>query len=185
VAAWRLSGAYEGHEVVRFTTDGGGTVLDGTSVGVEEGVPWSIHYAIEVSGDWLVRRATVYDHAGTHLEIRGDGRGSWVVNGAHRPQLDGCLDLDLEASVATNTIPVHRLALAMGNQGDSAAVYIRTIGLAVERLDQTYRRLPDTDGAISFAYESPRFGYHDVLRFGADGLADDYPGIGGRIPLGA
>jgi len=182
--AWRLLGAHEGHELVRFSTDDGGVVLQGASVGVEDGVPWHIRYRIEVSAElWRVRRAELTDHAGTRLDIRIEEPGSWVVNGKHRADLDGCLDLDLEASVVTNTLPVHRLALSVGQQGESAAGYVRTGGLRLERLDQTYRRLPDRDGRLVFDYASPRFDYRDTLLFGADGLAVDYPGIGVRIPL--
>jgi hypothetical protein len=183
VGAWRLLGAYEGCEVVRFGRNGSGTVLAGTTVGVEEGTPWSIHYVIGVADNWHVRHATVTDHAGNELDIQADGLGSWTVNGVLHPELDGCLDLDLEASVVTNTLPVHRLALPVGHEGESKAVYVRTFGLAVERLDQTYRRLPDAGGMLAFDYQSPRFGYRDTLHFGPDGLAVDYPGIGARVPL--
>ncbi|HEX5995332.1 MAG TPA: putative glycolipid-binding domain-containing protein, partial [Jiangellales bacterium] len=149
-------------------------------VGQEAGVPWSIHYAIDVGDDWQVKRATVRDDAGNELEIVVDGKGLWTINGQRRSDLEGCLDLDLEASVVTNTVPIHRLALSVGQHGQSGAVYLRTIGLEVERLDQTYRRLPDADGELRFEYQSPRFGYHDTLRFGTDGLVVEYPGIGVR-----
>jgi hypothetical protein len=179
-----LAGAYEGFEVVRFAPRGdAGTVITGTTVGVEEGVPWSIHYVLDVADNWHVRQATVTDQDGVRLDARTDGEGSWTVDGTPRPELDGCLDLDFEASVVTNTLPVHRLALTVGQQGGSAAAYVRSRGLVVERLDQTYRRLPDGDGMMVFDYESPRFGYHDRLRFAPDGLAVDYPGIGVRVAL--
>jgi len=182
--AWRLEGAaYEGHEVVHFTVDDQHIVLRGFTVGVEEREPWGIHYVIELDERWHVRHAIISDHAGTSQELRTDGNGSWTVDGQHRAELDSCLDLDLEASVVTNTIPVHRLALEIDQEGESKAVYVRSDGLAVEQLDQTYRRLPDVEEAFLFDYRSPRFGYHDILRFGSDGLALDYPGIGVRIPL--
>jgi hypothetical protein len=182
MGAWRLLGAYEGFEVVRFATEDEDTTLSGTTVGVEQGVAWSIRYVLHVARDWHVRRATVTDHAGNRLEIETGG-GSWVVNGERRPELNGCLDLDFEASVVTNTLPVHRLGLSVGQRGESAAAYVRIEGLAVERLDQIYRRLPDRKDEMVFDYESPRFGYHDTLHFGSDGLAVNYPGIGVRVPL--
>jgi uncharacterized protein len=181
--AWHLLGAYEGHEVVRFITSKKGIILEGTTVGVEEGVPWSIHYHIEVAPNWHVRRANITDYSGTELDVQTDGAGSWTIDGKRHPELNGCLDLDFEASAVTNTLPVHRLGLMVGKQGESAAVYIRTNGLAVERLDQTYRRLPDADGKLLFDYNSPRFGYHDTLQFAADGLVMHYPGIGERVTL--
>jgi hypothetical protein len=183
VGAWRLEGAYEGHEVVHFIVGDQGIVLRGSTVGVEKGVPWGIHYAIDLDEGWHVRQASISDHADTALELKTDGDGLWTVGGQHRAELDGCLDLDLEASVVTNTIPVHRLALAIDQEGESKAVYVRSDDLAVERLDQTYRRLTDAEDAFLFDYRSPRFGYHDTLRFGSDGLALAYPGIGVRISL--
>lgn len=183
VGAWQLLGAHQGHEVVQFRTGRGWIVLEGITAGVEEGIPWGIHYVIDVADDWHVRRASLADHAGTRRELETDGEGSWTIDGEKHPEFHGCLDLDLEASVVTNTIPVHRLALAVGGEGQSAAVYIRSNGLAVERLDQAYRRLADAAGKMRFDYRSPRFGYHHTLVFGADGLAVDYPGIGARLSL--
>ena len=68
--------------------------------------------------------------------------------------------------------------------GEAAApaVYVRTNTLAVERLDQTYRRLPAAHG-FAFEYASPRFGYRASLAFGADGLVEEYPGIARWVRL--
>jgi uncharacterized protein len=183
VGAWRLLGAYEGFEVVRFAAADERTILEGATVGVEQGVAWSIHYVLHIAGNWHVQRATVSDNRRNRLEIESDDAGSWRVNGQLRPELQGCLDLDFEASVVTNTLPIHRLGLAVGQRGESAAAYIRIQDLAVERLDQQYRRLPDERNELLFEYESPRFGYHDTLHFGPDGLVVTYPGIGARVPL--
>lgn len=180
VGAWRLRGAYEGYEVVRFTQKDSTLFIEGTSVGVEEDVPWSIHYALEITNTWHFRRATVTDYAGNELSILVDGAGSWTVNGLPSPELAGCVDIDFEASAVTNTLPVHRLALPIGQRGESTAAYIRTKGLKVERLDQSYTRLPDVDNKIRFDYTSPRFGYHDMLQFDRDGLVNTYPGIAVR-----
>jgi hypothetical protein len=46
VASWRLRGAYDGFEVVRFSSDGDALVLEGTTVGNEQGVPWTIHHLV-------------------------------------------------------------------------------------------------------------------------------------------
>jgi len=182
LGVWQLKGAYEGHEVVHFDVGDDEVVLEGITVGVEEGVPWSIHYIINLTADWHVTSASVEDYAGRRLAIKTNGKGSWVVNEEYCPELEGCLDLDFEASAVTNTIPVHRLDLEVEQQGESVAVYIRTNGLAIERLDQTYRRLPSAKDKILFDYKSPRFGYHDTLQFGLEGLAGKYPGIAERLP---
>lgn len=86
---WQLKGAYKGHEVVRFTTQDDKVVLEGTTVGVEEGVPWSIHYIITLTADWHVASASVTDYMGKQLAIKTDGKGSWVINGERHPALGG------------------------------------------------------------------------------------------------
>jgi uncharacterized protein len=110
-----------------------------------------------------------------------DGAGSWTVDDAPAPQLDGCLDVDLEVSACTNTLPVHRLGLAVGEAADAPAAYVRAAAFAVERLEQRYERLPDDGDLVRYAYASPRFGYEDVLVYDADGLIVDYPGIAARV----
>ena len=137
--------------------------------------------AIEVDPDWHGVRATIDAADGRRLTVETDGPGRWLVDGNHTPVLDGCLDIDLEGSALTNTAPVHRLGLDVGAEGDSAAVYVRS-DLFVERLDQTYRRLPAEHG-FAFEYASPRFDYRATLVFAADGLVADYPGIAERVDV--
>ena len=36
-------------------------------------------------------------------------------------KLDGCIDVDLKSSCCTNTIPVHRLQLGVGQSADAPA----------------------------------------------------------------
>ena len=181
-AAWRLLEAHEGFEVVSIDTGPDGVRFSGTSVGVEERVPWSFRYVVEVDAAWHGVRATIQVGDGRRLVVEADGPGRWLVDGTHDPVLDGCLDIDLEGSALTNTAPVHRLGLDEGAAGESAAVYVRTT-LSVERLDQTYRRLPEDQG-LAFEYASPRFDYQATLAFAPDGLVEDYPGIARRVALG-
>ena len=84
--------------------------------------------------------------------------------------------MDLEASACTNTLPVHRLALPVGEDTVASAVYVQALDLAVRRLDQTYRRLDDH----RFDYSSEG-DFHAVLTYDASGLVVDYPGIAKRF----
>ena len=176
-AAWRLHDAHHGFEITYFESAPGGVLLRGTSVGVEDGVPWEFRYEIVVDAGWHVRRAEVGAH-GTRRVLERTGSG-WHVDGAPRPDLDGVADVDLEGSMVTNTLPLHRLPLPIGVTTRAPAAYVRAATLEVERLEQTYRRI-DAPG-IAVDYSSPRFGYREVLRFSADGLIDEYPRIGTRI----
>jgi uncharacterized protein len=183
VAAFRILGEPErqGFEVAHFEQRRGGVVIRGTSLGSEDGKLWSLRYVIELDAAWRTRSATIESASGERLKLRSDGNGRFSVDGKRDARLDGCFDLDLEASLVTNTMPAHRLALRVGQASDAPAAYVRSNGLEVERLEQRYARLPDDKGRVIFDYESPRFGYRAALRFARDGLVVDYPHIGTRV----
>jgi hypothetical protein len=181
-AAWRIfsDGGREGFEVARFKRKGAGMLVQGSSVGIESGKAWAINYAIEMDSNWCARMATIELEDSKRLKVRSNGAGRWTINGERQPLLDGCLDLDLEASLVTNMAPVHRLSLRVGQRSQAPAVYVRTRSLKVERLEQTYLRIPDANGRVVFDYDAPRFSYRAALQFARDGLVVVYPQIGER-----
>ena len=183
-AAWRQHGAREGLEVVFPVRDGGGYRFEGHVTAVEEGFAWSVRYTLVVDEGWATCSARVVSRWADglrELTIERDGRGRWLVDGRHGAALEGCEDVDLEASVLTNAFPVHRLALEVGEHSEAPAVYVRAPDLRVERLEQRYLRLPDADGKARFDYESTAFDYRAVLVYDEGGLVLDYPGIATRV----
>ena len=143
---------------------------------------WALRYTIAVDGRWGTRRAHIVARSteGTfERELEADN-GSWRVDGRPAPELDGCRDVDLEASACTNTLPVHRLGLAVGDSADAPAAYVRAVDLSVERLEQHYTRLPDDAGRSRYDYSAPVFAYRDVLVYDKAGLVVDYPGLAVR-----
>ena len=107
--------------------------------------------------------------------LRSDGQGSWTVDGVPAPHLDGLVDVDLEASACTNTLPVHRLTMPVGEVVVASAVYVQASDLAVRRLDQTY------DASTTTASPTRRRVAQAVLRYDGAGLVLDYPGIAVRF----
>jgi len=90
--------------------------------------------------------------------------------------LDGLVDVDLEASACTSTLPVHRLDMPPGEVVAAPAAYVRALDLSVTRLDQTYRRL---DGG-RYDHTSEGGSFTAVLAYDDAGLIVDYPGIAVR-----
>jgi hypothetical protein len=169
VAAFRHHSVREGFEVVRVDGDR----FEGVATGLEDGLAYGVHYAIELDAAGRTRRARVATLGAAARTIAVAG-GHWEIDGAPAPHLDGLLDLDLEASAVTNAFPVRRLALAPGEAADAPAAWLRLDG-TFERLEQHYRRLDRT----RYAYSSPDFAAE--LVYGEDGLIRDYPGIATRI----
>ncbi len=186
-AAWRHHGARDGFEVVfldsGYSADLGYRV-EGQVAAVEEGVAWSVHYVIALDPGWRTRTARIrgLTPAGRYeLLIEADGDGHWLIDGTAAAQLDGCLDVDLEASSFTNAFPVRRLGLAVGADAPAPAAYVRAASPEVERLEQRYVRLGDDGGRQRYDYTSPAFGFRGVLGFDEAGLVLDYPGIATRV----
>jgi hypothetical protein len=183
-AAWRHRGAREGFEVSFFDRSKDGYRLCGHTTAVEDARAWSVRYRIEVDPDWLTRRASVSAQVGSlgrELLVEHDGCGHWLIDGDARPDLDGCLDIDLESSAVTNALPVHRLGMQLGEAADAPAVYVRALDLAVERLEQRwYRRVAPARLHQRYDYSAPRFGYSAALDYDEHGLVLTYPGLAER-----
>ncbi len=179
-AAWRHAGGRDGFEVVFISSVRQGWRFDGHTTVVEDGHPWTVRYTITVDRRWHTRRANVWawSTAGARRRtVRGDGAGRWEVDGVRAPDLDGCLDVDLEASACTNTFPVHRIDTVPGRVVEAPAAYVRVDGLAVERLEQRY----GCRAGNVYDYEAPAFDFACALHFDRTGLVLEYPGIASRV----
>jgi GNAT superfamily N-acetyltransferase len=109
-----------------------------------DGVGW-VRYAIEVDAAWRTRAAAVTDIAGTR-RVTSDGAGRWWIDAKPVADLDGCLDADVEATPATNTLPIRR---AHADEFDVRAAWLRIPGPDIEPLAQHYTRLGE--GRVGYA----------------------------------
>jgi hypothetical protein len=183
-AAWRHLGARDGFEVLFVRSDGESRGWEGHATAVENGNPWAVQYSIVLDARWVTRSVTVTARSSSgsrEVRLESSGAGTWLVDGAAAPHLDGCVDVDLEASVVTNALPVRRLGLQVGAAADVPAAFVRAPGLAVERLEQRYLRLDDEGGHQRYAYAAPRFDYTGTLGYDSSGLLLEYPGIAERV----
>ena len=178
---WQHRDARSGFEAAFFQAGPGGWRIDGTTAAVEDGQPWVVTYAIEVDAAWLTRHARVTARTAAGLRqtvLDADGEGHWHVDGRRAADLDGCLDVDLESSALTNTLPVHRMELAAGARAEAPAAYVRALDLSTGRLEQSYARLAGEPRR--YHYAAPAFDFTCTLVYDDSGLVLDYPGIAVR-----
>lgn len=184
-AAWHHRGARSGFEVVYFATCGGRCRIEGWATAVEDGATWAVEYPIEVDAAWATRSAAIRGRSAAGFcsaRLKADGHGHWLVDGKPARRLDGCLDVDLEPSAMTNALPVRRLGLPVAAVAAAPAADVRAVGLAVERLEQTYARTTDEAACQRYDYTAPAFGFGARLVYDESGLVLDYPGI---VPSGS
>jgi hypothetical protein len=178
--SWRHEGLRAGFEVAFFSHDDRGLQVEGATTATEDGESWIVTYVIRMDPAWRTRFARITRRSGRFdaaTLIEADGDGGWHIDGVLAPQLQGCLDLDLESSAMTNAFPVQRLDLANGREASVPAAYVRAVGPGVERLEQTYARV----GGGHYAYAAPAFDFSCRLVYDEHGLVLDYPGIATRV----
>ena len=182
-AAWQHRDARTGFEVAYFQPLGEVCRIAGWTTAIEDGLTWAVEYVIDLDEAGATRSAAIRGRsvAGfTSAVLEKDGAGRWMVDGVPAPHLDGCLDVDLESSALTNALPVRRMGLAQGARAAAPAAYVRAVGLGVERLEQTYLRVPDEAAHQRYDYAAPAFDFACRLTYDESGLVLDYPGIAVR-----
>ncbi len=186
-AVWEHYEARQAVEVLFTETDVDGVVLRGTTTGVERERPWSMDYVLTTDPAWHTRslQAHLRDEDGDRcVTLSRTSAGRWLINGQLEPALDGCLDVDLDCSAGTNTLPVHRLPLLGPAAVPIPAAFVRISGPPqVTRLEQTYGKPspPDDHGLHTVPYTSSTFDIALQLTYDASGLITDYPGLARRL----
>jgi uncharacterized protein len=183
-AAWRHRDARVGFEVLFLKHENDRYHLAGHATAVEDGEAWGIRYALTLDSNWATRSAHIVGRSALgeyEIRLASDAAGRWRVDGKPMARLNGCVDVDLEASVCTNALPVNRLKLEVGEAADATAAYVRARDLQVERLEQRYERLSNADERARYDYNAPRFDFRTALVYDQFGLVLDYPGIAVRV----
>ena len=164
-----------------------GIVADGLILGVEEQVPFRVHYEIHCDPQWRLRTVLLSVPGGSSqsLHLFTDGDGSWTKeSGETIPSLKGCLDVDISATPFTNTLPIRRLALQPGSSAILNMLYIAIPQRLIEVVKQRYTCLEVTASGGRYRYESLANGvswFTAELAVDADGLVLDYPGLFRRV----
>lgn len=166
----------QGHEVLRLGFETGGWTADGVVTG--DGPHTGLHYVVRVDERWRLRQFLLFrDLPDPDLWLGVDPSGRWgELNGARRPELDGCTDVDLSATPFTNSLPIRRLRIEVGD----------TAEIKVARVDpETLDVVPELQRYTRLALD--RWRYEDESGFAADlpvdqdGLVLDYPGLFRRL----
>jgi uncharacterized protein len=131
-------------------------------------VPLHVHYIVDSDAAWRTRAVSISQYYGlvqTTLRLDVINMRWWTAEGVEIPQLHWLTDVDLGVTPATNTLPIRRLALEVGQRADVTAAWLRFPALTVEPLAQTYERLApnlyrysSNGGRFSALLETDEFG---------------------------
>jgi hypothetical protein len=98
---------------------------------------------IRLSALWKVQQLLLFrDLPDPDLWLATDGHGRWgEMNGAHRTELDGCVDIDFANTPFTNSVLTHRLPLHVGHTADIPVITIDIETLGVVSRPHRYTRI--------------------------------------------
>jgi hypothetical protein len=172
------------HCLLRGTRSGWS--LEGTIVGLLEDGPLRIAYRISTDRFWQMGMIgiTLWHGVEQHsLRINRGPDGVWTDLLAGQPlgdELATCEEIDLAFTPATNTIPIRRLDLEIGESREMAVTYVTFPELTVKPMRQRYTRL----AAQRYRYESgPTLSeFSAEIDVDADGLVTAYPNAWQRLP---
>jgi uncharacterized protein len=153
---WRRSSDLQTIEWCTLTEGPSEKVLEGLILGAVADLPLQIEYRIVCHTNWQTSTVDVrqqYGREETMLVLVRDDAGAWIYNGQPMPTLGGCTDVDLSFSPSTNTLPIRRLALAVGTSETIDAAWVLFPDLEICASRQTYTRLSDQ----SYRYASGDF----------------------------
>jgi putative acetyltransferase len=113
-----------------------------------------VTYQVEVDAAGRTRTATVGE-PDERRRLATDGEGRWWHDGTERDDLTGCTDVDIEATPATNTLPIRRMLAAGAERATVVAAWVRVPGPAIVPSSQRYEQLgPDRWSYASGSFEA-------------------------------
>jgi hypothetical protein len=160
-------------EVCRLWQVSDGYRLTGTVLARVEREPVEVTYEVLCDAQWVTRLALVLLKRADKLrnvELHRDVDGHWFLNDHALPGFAGSLDVDLGFSPATNTLPVRRMNLAVGEAREATSVWVAFPSLEIQPLPQTYTRLDER----RYRYTSRDGEFSAVLELDELGLVVNY-----------
>jgi uncharacterized protein len=148
----------------------------------EAGRPFRLIYRLVWDAAWRLRAAgldVTTDAVSRSLKLDADGEGNWRNrSGAVRSELEGCRDIDIWPTPFTNTFPIRREPMAVGERREFVMAWISAPQLTLRPMRQAYTRLADR----RYLYESlDGSGFRAQISVDVEQLVLDYEGIFRRV----
>lgn len=177
-----LAGYGQGEGVQHLTLNpvGESIIADAVVIGSIDGRSFGARFHVGLDRQWRMRRLDIETTDGRRLFLDSDGEGHWRSrDGAALPLFDGCVDIDLQGSPFTNTLPIRRLSIGPEHGTVSLdMLYIPFDSFEPYRFAQRYSCLQP--GRL-YRYENADGSFTADLPLDEDGLVTDYPGLFERV----
>lgn len=165
-----------GHEFARLFFDHACWHLNGTAIFIQAKQPCCLDYELKCNSGWETLSGRVSGWVGEtaiKTEISVDSNRRWLLDGQECIHAAGCIDLDLNFSPLTNTLPIRRLNLKVGEKAEVRAAWLKFPSFEIEPLEQSYYRID----AATYRYESGGGRFVADLKVNETGFVTSYPNV--------
>ncbi|HEY0856109.1 MAG TPA: putative glycolipid-binding domain-containing protein [Albitalea sp.] len=150
----------------------------------EERGPLRLVYRLGWNTQWQLRHAELSvatQRTSRSIVLHTDGEGRWEDgHGRRLAELDGCQHIDIWPTPFTNSFPIRRRPLAVGERQDFRMAWVFGPDLTVRPQPQAYTRLAER----LYLFESlDGSGFKAELPVDEDGIVLDYPGLFQRVAM--
>lgn len=163
-----------GHELCSVSSGEKGHLLTGSSIFVAKGHKCLLSYRVVCDAAWKTQEVHVVGNINDepiHVVLMVEPGNVWTLNGVEQPQVEGCIDVDLAFSPATNLLPIRRCNMAIGDSEQAIAAWLTFPELTLEKLPQRYTRQSES----IFHYVSSGGDFETELTVTSSGFVSNYP----------
>ena len=165
-----------GFEALYFREEKDGFSADSVVLGSYEGQAFRLHYQIYIDSTWRVHSLHIRDvlHSSGY-KIFDDRNQKWsrgdVMFDDDERDFAGCTDLDISCTPFTNTLPIRRLNLKIGESAEIQVLYVDCPQIRFEVSCQRYERLSESQ----YRFTSLENDFTAIITVDENGFVTDYP----------
>lgn len=144
--------------------------------------PFRLSYRLTWAASWQLCAAelvVVTERSNRSLNLQTDGRGHWRHgDGQTIAELEGCVDIDIWPTPFTNSFPIRRAPMAIGERREFRMAWVFAPDLTIHPQPQAYTRLAER----LYLFESlDGSGFKAELPVDEEGIVEDYPDLFRRV----
>ena len=173
---WR-SLEHGGLEECRISEWDDGIKVRSAIVGQAGEMRYGVLYELSLRPDWTFEAALFQRTDGVMSVLRRGEDGWFDMHADDLPGLEGCIDIDFEMTPLTNTLPIRRSPLAIGETRRFKMAYIPATSLEPFATEQIYTRLSER----VYRFETADGSFTADIGVDEDGFVTDYPGLFERV----
>lgn len=137
-----------------------------------------VFYEISLTPDWVFESILLQRTDGVMGVLSRGKDGAWFDGQMEElPNLKGCVDIDFEMTPFTNTLPIRREPLLIGESRRFRMAYIPADRFEPFPAEQIYTRLSDQ----VYRFETADGSFTADITVDEDGLVADYPELFERV----